>query len=126
MTGKAKCKILKEIRQQIANDNDIPYVVSTCPYQGECKGTCPKCEEELRQLEEALIKRKKLGKAIIISGAAALLLAGAGFVKEVVEDELEEIPTQGIVNDEYIAFSKSDDSDASNEPEIFIDEYNQL
>ena len=26
MLGKAKCKILKEIRQKIADENDIPYV----------------------------------------------------------------------------------------------------
>ena len=26
MLGKAKCKILKEIRQTIADENDIPYI----------------------------------------------------------------------------------------------------
>ena len=39
MLGKEKCRILKEIRQKIADENDIPYVTHECKYQGECKGT---------------------------------------------------------------------------------------
>ena len=46
MNGKSKCKILKEIRKRIAEENDIAYVTSECQYQGECSGTCPKCEAE--------------------------------------------------------------------------------
>ena len=42
MRGKDKCKILKEIRQRIADENDIPYVTRECSYQGECTGTCPR------------------------------------------------------------------------------------
>ena len=51
MNGKEKCRALKEIRRQIAEKNDIPYAVSQCTHQGNCKGTCPKCEAELRYLE---------------------------------------------------------------------------
>ena len=47
MLGKKKCRILKEIRQKIADENDIPYVTHECKFQGECKGTCPRCESEL-------------------------------------------------------------------------------
>ncbi len=54
MLGRAKCKILKEIRQTIADENDIPYVTRECTYQGDCSGTCPKCESELRYLEQEL------------------------------------------------------------------------
>ena len=43
MLGKKKCRILKEIRQKIADENDIPYVTHECKFQGECKGTCPRC-----------------------------------------------------------------------------------
>ena len=50
MKGKNKCKILKEIRQKIADENDIPYVTRECTYRGDCKGTCPKCEAELLYL----------------------------------------------------------------------------
>ena len=48
MSGKNKCKILKEIRQKIADENDIPFVTAECQFQGECSGTCPKCEAELQ------------------------------------------------------------------------------
>ena len=42
--GKQTCKILKEIRRQIAEANDIEFITSECQYQGDCLGTCPKCE----------------------------------------------------------------------------------
>ena len=54
MRDKDKCKILKEIRQRIADENDIPYVTRECSYQGECTGTCPRCESELRYLDQQL------------------------------------------------------------------------
>lgn len=66
--GKEKCKALKEIRVQIARENDIPYAVSQCTYQGECRGTCPKCEAELRDLERQLAIRQGLGKAVAVAG----------------------------------------------------------
>jgi len=49
-------------------------VTSECKFQGECSGTCPKCEAELRYLEEELKKRQKAGKAIAVAGIAAALL----------------------------------------------------
>lgn len=45
--GKQTCKILKEIRRQIAEANDIEFVTSECRYKGDCLGTCPKCEAEV-------------------------------------------------------------------------------
>ena len=66
--GKQTCKILKEIRKQIAEENDIELVISECTYQGDCKGTCPKCEAEVRYLERELEKRQRLGKAAVFAG----------------------------------------------------------
>lgn len=74
MTGKSKCKILKDIRRQIAADNDIEFVTSDCKYQGECTGTCPKCEAEVRYLEQELAKRQKAGKAVAVAGIAATIM----------------------------------------------------
>ena len=74
MTGKSKCKILKDIRRQIAQDNNIEFVTSDCKYQGECSGTCPKCEAEVRYLEQELAKRQKAGKAVAVAGIAATIL----------------------------------------------------
>ena len=62
------CKILKEIRRQIAEANDIEYVVEECQYKGDCLGTCPKCEAEVRYLEEQLHQRQLLGKAAMVAG----------------------------------------------------------
>ena len=67
MIGKKKCRILKEIRQKIADENDIPYVTQECRFQGECSGTCPKCESELRYLEKQLAARAAAGKRIAIA-----------------------------------------------------------
>ena len=66
--GKQTCKILKEIRKQIAAENDIELVVSECTYQGDCLGTCPKCEAEVRYLERELEKRQRMGKAAVFAG----------------------------------------------------------
>ncbi|MBR5081786.1 MAG: energy transducer TonB [Bacteroidales bacterium] len=79
--GKQTCKILKEIRKQIAAENDIELVVSECTYQGDCKGTCPKCEAEVRYLERELEKRQRMGKAAIFAGmtiGTAITAAGCG------------------------------------------------
>ena len=75
MIGKKKCRILKEIRQKIADENDIPYVTQECRFQGECSGTCPKCESELRYLETQRAERAAAGKRI----AVAALCAGMTF-----------------------------------------------
>lgn len=77
MNGKSKCKILKDIRKKIAQDNEIPYVTSECKYQGDCSGTCPKCEAELRYLENELAKLKACGKAVAVAGIAAALVIGS-------------------------------------------------
>ena len=83
--GKKVCKILKEIRQQIAEKNDIALVTSECHFQGECKGTCPKCEAEVKFLENELNRRRQLGKAVAIAGISlgvAGTFAGCGTPKQ--------------------------------------------
>ena len=75
MRGKNKCKLLKQIRQKIADENDIPFVTQECGYRGECSGTCPKCEQELRYLEQQLARRQTLGKRVTVTALAAGLLA---------------------------------------------------
>ena len=77
MNGKSKCKILKDIRKQIAAENDIEYITSECKYQGDCAGTCPKCEAEVRYLEQELAKRQRAGKAVALAGIAATLVVSA-------------------------------------------------
>ena len=79
--GKEKCRILKQIRAEIARQNDIEWVVSECKHKGNCKGTCPKCEQEVRQLEAALAKREALGKTVAVVGiSASIVLSVTGCV----------------------------------------------
>lgn len=75
MKGKDKCKILKELRAQIAAANDIEWVTENCSHKGECRGTCPKCEAEVRMLERALERRRALGKTVALTGLAAGMIA---------------------------------------------------
>ncbi|MFR8552914.1 MAG: hypothetical protein ACLVEU_04895 [Bacteroides cellulosilyticus] len=69
--GKQTCKILKDIRRQIAEANDIEYITSECQYKGDCTGTCPKCEAEVQYLEQQLARKHMAGKAITILGVSA-------------------------------------------------------
>ncbi len=71
MKGKQKCKILKEIRAQIAKENDIEWVTENCTHKGDCRGTCPKCEAEVRMLERALECRRALGHKVALAGISA-------------------------------------------------------
>ena len=82
MSGKGKCKILKQIRRQIAAENDIEFITSECKFQGECSGTCPKCEAEVRYLEQELQKRRQAGKAVAVAGIAAAMIVSASGCSE--------------------------------------------
>ena len=68
--GRKICNTLKEIRRQIADKNEIEYTTSECHFEGECEGTCPKCDAELRYIENELHKRKNFGKAAAVAGIA--------------------------------------------------------
>lgn len=76
--GKQTCKILKEIRRQIAEANDIDFVTSECQYKGDCLGTCPKCEAEVRYLEQQLRSRQLMGKVVVLAGISAGMIAFSG------------------------------------------------
>lgn len=73
--GKQTCKILKEIRRQIAEANGIEFATSECRFKGDCLGTCPKCEAEVRYLEQQLRVRSLAGKAVALAGISAASLA---------------------------------------------------
>ena len=79
MNGKATCAILKQIRRDIAQKNDIALTIAECTYQGSCSGTCPRCEAEVRLLEKALAEKKKRGIRTAVAGISAGLLA-AGLI----------------------------------------------
>ena len=74
-TGKEVCLILKGIRQKIADANGISYQPKECHHKGDCTGTCPACEEEIRYLERELKARKGNGFGMKVAGIAAGICA---------------------------------------------------
>ena len=73
--GKSTCKLLKDIRQQIADANGISYQPKECHHKGNCAGTCPACEAEIRYLERELKARKGNGFGMKVAGIAAGICA---------------------------------------------------
>lgn len=69
--GKYVCETLKSIRKQIADANEIKYEPRVCHHEGDCAGSCPACEAEVRYLERELSLRQKLGKAVAVVGISA-------------------------------------------------------
>ncbi|WP_290380789.1 carboxypeptidase-like regulatory domain-containing protein, partial [uncultured Duncaniella sp.] len=61
--------------RQIAEANGIEFATSECRYRGDCLGTCPKCEAEVRYLEQQLRARSIAGKAVALAGISAASLA---------------------------------------------------
>lgn len=90
--GKSICGVLKTIRKQVADANDIKYEPRECHHQGECRGTCPACEAEVRYIEQQLDIRRQLGKAVAVVGISAGLsvLSGCGDKTKMVDNVSEE------------------------------------
>ena len=95
--GKKICKTLKDIRREIAKANDIKYEPRECKHEGDCLGTCPACEAEVRYLERQLDLRRKLGKAVAVVGISAGLagLAACGSKKAITSPEIDGGKLQG-------------------------------
>ena len=59
---------------QVAKANEIKYAPTECHHEGDCAGTCPSCEAEVRYLEQQLQLRRQLGKAVAVVGVSMGLL----------------------------------------------------
>ena len=112
--GKQTCKILKEIRKQIAVENDIKLVIEECTYQGDCLGTCPKCEAEVRYLERELEKRQRMGKAAVVAGLSVGLL-GASQVALAQQPDPMRKDTTSVGLERYVAPEMGEVEDPENE-----------
>lgn len=66
MDGKTKCKILKGIRQRIADINGIVYRPHLCKNRGDCFGSCSICDNELVWLEMQLLAKLAEGDRVYI------------------------------------------------------------
>ncbi len=91
MNGKEKCKILKEIRKDIAKANSIPLNIPECTHKGDCKGTCPRCEAEVKYLEKKLAERKKRGFKIAVAGISASLVAFNATSCDIIDEIAERV-----------------------------------
>ena len=85
--GKDICKELKSIRKQIAEENGIPLEIKECTYKGPCKGTCPRCESEVKCLENALAQKIRMGKVATVAGLALMLGATGSAAAQSTEPE---------------------------------------
>lgn len=54
MRGKEKCELLKDIRRKIAEQYGLTYHPTECIHEGDCRGTCPHCDAELKDLQHRL------------------------------------------------------------------------
>lgn len=50
LKGKDICENLKGLRIQFAKQHGIEYHPHPCYHEGECRGTCPICEEEVEMI----------------------------------------------------------------------------
>lgn len=75
--GKRICNVLKDVRKKIAEENEIEYVTTECQHKGDCAGTCPKCEAEVRYLESQLARRRMAGRTVRLAGLSLGMVAVA-------------------------------------------------
>lgn len=81
--GKRTCKILKEIRSNIAQRNEIDFCPQPCNFEEDCTGTCPQCEAELHYLERQIALRRAAGKAVTLIGISAATMQVNAIPQEV-------------------------------------------
>ena len=86
--GRHICNELKALRRRIAEENGIPLETEECTYHGECCGTCPRCDAEVRYLEDALSHRLRMGKAAVVAGVALGLAVSTGVKAQNVTDTI--------------------------------------
>lgn len=73
--GKHRCNALKAIRLDIARANGIKYAPRECHHEGDCSGTCPACESEMRYLEREIARRRTNSKAALVAGVSLGLMS---------------------------------------------------
>lgn len=114
--GRETCNILKEIRQQIADHNNINFEPSECHFEGECQGTCPKCESEVRYLESEIKKKGTLKKVAAVAGISlGIAMTFSSCTTGDPDIEGDPIPPRGVI-------SETLNSDYSDNDSLLIEE----
>lgn len=76
MDHKERCKQLKQMRKEMADKIGLDLHQTECTYAGECSGTCPKCQQEEKKLNKAL-----LSGAIALAGVALTACGAPGNIQ---------------------------------------------
>ncbi len=114
---KERCRELKGIRAQIAQDLGIELHQTECTYEGYCSGTCPKCRsEELRlnaamlkkQLQEADLKRRVTAAGL--TTVVALGLTGCDIGDVYVTEGTPSMPQEEVLEGDVIEITDSSES----------------
>ena len=57
--GRDVCAYFRSIRNDLAKANNIPFESKPCDFEGDCAGTCEKCDQEAAYLRDELDKIPK-------------------------------------------------------------------
>ncbi len=112
--GRRVCDVLKEIRNKIAKEGNLKLNQKECKFKGECSGTCPTCETELKKINETFDHKKLLSIAGCIGMALPMTACSTDIPKT---DELQ----GDVIYEEDILIAK-DETETSKEklPEDLI------
>ena len=73
MDGIERCRLLRQIRKRLCNDNGLPFTEEECPNEHPgCRGTCPACEFHLLHLNKRLKDLERSGKEVNYDGIKEL------------------------------------------------------
>lgn len=69
MNGIEKCRMFREIRKRLCDNNGIPFIEEPCPTPNKrCIGTCPDCDHWLERLSAHLDIKRQNGDGISYDG----------------------------------------------------------
>lgn len=76
MDHKERCKQLKAMRKEMADKIGLELNQTQCQYKGECPGTCPKCQQEERKLNKALLSGVLVATGVMLTACGSEDMAG--------------------------------------------------
>lgn len=66
MDSKKRCEQLKSVRKDLADKLGVDLHQRPCTFEGECKGTCPKCKQEEETLNLALLGKTAIAAGLVV------------------------------------------------------------
>ena len=73
MNGIEKCRLLRQIRERLCDDNGLFFTEEECHNEHpDCRGTCPACEFHILDLNRMLEELKRNGVKVNYDGIKEL------------------------------------------------------